>query len=340
MRSRIPPKEGLEDTRIIVFPAPFLFVDSFTHTLAIGIILYAAAMPEFIVWGVMGAIILDLDVLLFPFSDPHPSLFIFSHGGITHTLIGAAVISAGAFFILRRILSGRFVQDRLLPRFPQVKDYVPGNSPSTALFAVMAGAFLHLGLDCCASPGLPLLYPVSLHKYTLGMLSGSSMILFAMSLILVGLLLSGRITPRHLKVYGILFLAILLFSAGMKLHISTVSTGKSVPTLNPFSWLIIEENDTAYRVEEYEVFEGISRETTIGKYQNISPWEAGQVMLLPETRRLCYFSYLMVVEKNSTTVKIYDPLRKNQTIWYPPYYTTVELPNGSYRDVMDPSDPE
>jgi inner membrane protein len=323
--------------RIFVSPAPFFFVDSFTHAITLGIILHAAGMPELTVWGVLGAVILDLDVALFPFSDPHPSLFIFSHGGITHTLIGTAAISVATFFIFRRIFSSRLVQDRLLPCFPQMKDYVPGNSPSIALFAVMAGAFLHLGLDCCASPGLPLLYPVSLHKHTLGMLSGSSMVLFAMSLILVGLLLSGRITPRHLKIYGILFLVILLFSAGMKLHISTVSTGKSIPTLNPFSWLIIEENDTAYRVEEYEVFEGISSETTIGKYQNISPVEVEQIMLLPETRRLYYFSYLTVMEKNSTTVKIYDPLRKNQTIWYPPYYTTVELPNGSYRNVVDPS---
>jgi inner membrane protein len=302
-------------------------VDPFTHALSIGIILYIASKADLMVWGVIGGIILDIDVFFLPFSDPYPSLYIFSHGGITHSLVGAALISVGAFILFRRILSGTFVQDRLLVRFPVIQKYIPRKTPSYALFAVMAGAFLHLGLDCCAFPGLPLLYPLSLQKFTLGMLSGSSMIMLAASLLFVLFLVSGRITFRHLKLYVILFIMVLLFSAGVKLYVSSVSSGRTIPTLNPFSWLIIEENETSYLIEEYRVFEGITNQSIFEKYRDISPAEADPYMLFPETRRLRYFSYLIVVEKNSSAIMFHDPLREDQIIWYPPYYTTVEYPN-------------
>ncbi len=283
-------------------------------------------MYDRIFWGVLGSVILDIDVILFPLSDPFPSLFIFTHGGITHTLIGAMVVSVFAFMGIRKFLTGPFMQDRILPRFPQMGENIMKSS--WALIPVLAGAYLHTLLDCCASPGLPLLYPVSAQKVTLGILSGSSGILLAMSLVFTIFFLRGRITPRHVKIYTTLFLVVLLFSAGMKLYVSTTSTGRSIPTLNPFSWLIIEENDTAYQVGEYDIFSGISNTTIFEKYQNISPDEAAPYMHVPEVRRLNYFSYMWVVEKNSTAVILYDPLRTGQTLWYPPYYASVELQVG------------
>ncbi len=302
-------------------------MDSITHALVMGLLIFTAGRSDLIVWGVLGAVILDLDVLLFPLSDPFPSWFIFTHGGITHTLIGAVFVSVGLYLIVQRVLSGSFVQSRLLPRLPGAGVYITRNTPSYALFAMMMGAFLHLGLDCCAMPGLPLLYPISQLKYTLGILSGVSGILLFMSLILVGLLLSGRVTSRHLKVYASLFLVVLLFSAGMKLYVSTVTTGKTVPTLNPFFWWIIEENGTSYQLEEYEVFHGACNETLIKKYENISPREAEPYLSLPETRRVRYFSYIMVTKKTPFGITFHDPLREAQIIWYPPYYTSVNFTN-------------
>jgi inner membrane protein len=305
-----------------------LYVDSFTHSLVTGLLIFTAGRSDLIVWGVLGGVILDLDVLLFPLSDPFPSWFILTHGGITHTLIGAAFVSAGFYLVVQRVLSGSFVQSRLLPRFPGAGMYITRNTSSYALFAMMMGAFLHLGLDCCAMPGLPLFYPISQQKYTLGMLSGVSGILLFMSLIIVGLLLSGRVTPRHLKIYAILFLAVLLFSAGMKLYVSTVTTGMTVPTLNPFFWWIIEENGTSYQLEEYGVFHGAFNKTLIEKYENISSREADPYLSLPETRRVRYFSYLMVTERTSFGITFHDPLREARIIWYPPYYTSVNFPNS------------
>jgi inner membrane protein len=301
-------------------------VDTFTHALVTGLILYPVGRKDLIIWGVIGGIILDLDVILLPFSDPYPSLFIFSHGGITHSLIGAAIISVGVFILFRRILCGALVQDRLFSRLPVLREYIPGIAPSYALLAVAAGAFLHLGLDCCLSPGLPLLYPLSLQKYTLGMLSGSSMILLLGSLVFTGLLIFQKITPRHLKVYAVLFLAVLLFSAGMKVYVEGTSEGRTIPTLNPFSWLVIEESSSTYRFQEYDVFGGITNEMIFEKFRNVTTEESEEYTILPEIQRLEYFSYLVIVEKNSTTITFHDPLREEQIIWYPPYYTTVVLP--------------
>ncbi|MDD1679629.1 MAG: hypothetical protein LUO93_10670 [Methanomicrobiales archaeon] len=147
-----------------------------------------------------------------------------------------------------------------------------------------------------------------------------------MSLVILFLLVTGRITPRHLKVYGIMFLVVLLFSAGMKIYVSGTSAGKTIPTLNPFSWLVIEENETAYRIEEYGVFYGVTNETVFEKYRNIISGEAGWYLTRPDLQRLTYFSYLVIVEKNSTAITFHDPIRERQMIWYPPYYHTVTLP--------------
>ena len=59
-----------------------------------------------------------------------------------------------------------------VPLFPAV------GAPA-AFAAVLAGAYLHLGLDSLACPGLPLLAPCSDRKYTVGLLPGPSLLLFA-----------------------------------------------------------------------------------------------------------------------------------------------------------------
>jgi len=288
-------------------------------------VLLAAGMRDLLLWGIIGTVILDIDVIFSLFSDPYPSLFIFSHGGFTHSLLGAVLVSVVIFFIFRHILTSLAVRKRIFLQFPDLGEFLPSQVPAWVVIVVMAGAFLHLGLDCCATPGLPLLYPLSVHKYALGMLSGSILILFVTSLGFLGLLLWGRVNENHLKIYAVIFLIILLVSGGLKVYVSSNTEGRTLSTLNPLSWLVIRENNTAYTVEEYEVFWGIISQTSYVKYQNITPSDILAYDTMPEVKRLNYFSYITVVEKNETQITFSDPLREHRIIWYPPYYSQVRF---------------
>ncbi|MDD1675134.1 MAG: metal-dependent hydrolase [Methanomicrobiales archaeon] len=300
-------------------------MDSLTHGIAIGLLFFWIGMHELILWGVVGAVILDFDVLFIVFSDSEPSLFIFSHGGVTHSIVGAVVVSVTAFLILRQFLTRTSIRRKIFPRFPELNTLIPEKIPFISVSGMVAGALLHLGLDCCASPGLPLLYPFSIQKFTLGMLPGSTMLLFLVSLAFIMFLIRGRITWRQVKVYSVIFLVILLFSAGMKGFVAINTEGRSIPTLNPFSWLIVKENGGVYTVDEYSVLQGVTNRTVFEKYRNVTQADLERYEDLPALERVQYFSYITIAERSGDDIMFYDPLRKQQIIWYPPYYSSVRL---------------
>ena len=72
-------------------------MDSLTHALVADILSYSLGFPQFIPFAVIGAVIIDTDVLFSRISDRHPSLYLFAHGGIAHSLAGAVVLSALAY---------------------------------------------------------------------------------------------------------------------------------------------------------------------------------------------------------------------------------------------------
>ena len=64
-------------------------MDSLTHALIITIILAMADRPDLIPFGIMGAVLIDIDVVFSFFSNRDPRLYIFTHGGFTHSILGA-----------------------------------------------------------------------------------------------------------------------------------------------------------------------------------------------------------------------------------------------------------
>ena len=122
-------------------------VDSFTHGLTAAILVYALGLPGIIPFAVAGAVILDADALFARVFDGRPSLYLFTHGGIAHSLAGAAVMALPAWAVAALVAPA----SRSSPRL-ESPPRLPPSSP---------GVYLHLGLDTLACPGIPLLVPAS-----------------------------------------------------------------------------------------------------------------------------------------------------------------------------------
>lgn len=179
-------------------------MDSFSHAFIIAIPLLLAGNAVLVPFAVIGAVIPpDIDGVFFLFPDDEPSRYIFTHGGITHSIAGASLLSLVAFIGLY-LLSGISWFSRF---FPEGVTMMAG-------LAILAGAMLHILIDYLAYPGIPLFWPFSTEKFTLGIFPGGpSLMILILSLGLLTLILTGRAGGvRHYKTYLILCLVIFSYT--------------------------------------------------------------------------------------------------------------------------------
>ena len=316
---RLPPtRTGLRDPIRTLFhwPGEPSGVDSFTHGLIAAIIVYALDLPGLIPFAVAGAVVLDADTFFARVFDSRPSLYLFTHGGIAHSFAGAAVMALPAWIVAALVA----------PAVP-----FPAVAAPVGFAAVLAGAFLHLGLDWLACPGLPFLAPLSDTKYTAGLLPGPSILLMATSIVfLVWMALGGIGFPAMILPYaGIItaFLAVRL-AALFLVRADPVAAGRAVPTISPLRWLVIGETPEAWTMGEYRIGRGMAEPTTWMKYRNTSVEAVASYLETPEVRRVRYHSYITTAEPEGAVLVVSDPLRKSGAIFYPPHYTEVRVPMG------------
>jgi inner membrane protein len=294
-----------------------LFVDLFTHALTAAVLAYALNLPQVLPFIVLGAIITDTDILFTWISNRHPSLYLLTHGGFAHSIAGSVVMSVIAWTVAA-----------FVPATGLVHSGLPVPPATIAFAAVLAGAFLHIGLDTLASPGLPLLAPFSDRKYTAGLLPGPSIFLMASSLFFVVWIGLGVIDlPAMVLPYAAVIAAFL----GVRLMAFCIARtalrgkGRAIPTINPLRWLFIGETPEAWTVGEYKIGKGTGNKVSIMKYQSISSEETVPFLTLPEVRRLRFHSYIVTAERVRDEIVFSDPLRESGRLFYPPHYTRVRV---------------
>lgn len=291
-------------------------MDSLTHALTAALLAYALHLPQLLPFFVLGAVIVDADILYGQVSDRLPSLYLFVHGGIAHSIAGSIALSVIAWSAAASVLAAGIVQ--------------PAGVPATWLTfaAVLSGAFLHIGLDSLAVPGLPLLVPFSDRKYTAGLLPGPSILLMAASLFFF-LWLGLRVTdlPSLIVPYLTIIAAFLAvrFAAFCTARIALLGKGRGVPTINPLRWLVIGETPEAWTVAEYRIGKGTGETERIVKYRLTDPGEIASLDTLMEVRRLRFHSYIATAERIGDEIIFSDPLRESGRIFYPPHYRRVRI---------------
>lgn len=291
-------------------------MDSLTHALTAAVLAYVLGIPELMPFLVLGAVIIDADILFSRVSDGNPRLYLFTHGGCAHSIGGAVVMAVLAWAgIALATGAGMMV--------------LPAPAGPVTFAAVLAGAFLHIGLDTLACPGIPLCAPVSDTKYTAGLLPGPSVLLAAISILFLlwmglGVIgFPGMILPYVAIICAFLAVRLVAFcSVRASLH----GNVRAVPTISPFRWLLIGETLDAWTVQEYRTLRGTTEPTVFLKYRNTTAEAVAPYLSIPEVRRVRYHSYITTVEQEGADLVIADPLRKAGLIFYPPYFTEVRIP--------------
>jgi len=301
-------------------------VDIFTHSVAILVILYASGNPVLIPFGVLGAVIIDIDMAFFFIPRRNPSLYLLYHAGFSHSFFGATVLSAIAFGTTIAIASA---------------GWLPGTMPDGILIpafaCVLAGAYLHLSLDWLAAPGLPLLYPLTEKRFGLAMFPMPVYLLITvLGLVSAAFILVKGMTPGFVVLYGTLFTGLIVSGAGMKRVVDKKTRGRSYSALSGFEWIVIRDENPSWTVMVYDLFRGPVREMRFERYQDVSPKEIHMYDDLPELRRHRYFSYISVAERKGSDILFHDPIREQGLITYPPWYPSVTVSAQGLQDNSAP----
>jgi len=291
-------------------------VDALSHALIAYILFSATGLTPIIPFCILGAVILDVDIFFPLIFDRDPSLYLFTHGGIAHSFLGALVLSLLAYLAIMLVALASIIPQLVVSGFGVY-----------GIAAILAGALLHLAIDVAACPGIPLFAPVIDRKYTPALLPGPSVLLMGSA---IGLLIpaaSGLVPfTVSLAIYAVIVVMYLAVRLGVFLYTAATVRGWRIPTINPFRWLVINEDDNTFTVRYYTLFSGFSEGRVFEKYRNISKKETEQYLDVPEVKKLNFHSYIVTAERTSSTVIFTDPLRENRYIYYPPKYKQVTVP--------------
>jgi inner membrane protein len=297
---------------------PRYCMDSLTHAFLISAVAVLAGLPELIPFFILGAVIPDIDILFKHFSDPSPRYYIFTHGGFTHSLAGSVLTGLVAFLVVLAVSS---------VLFPSTPVWAAG--VFVPLLAVIAGAVSHVFLDFLASPGIPVLYPLSDRKYSLHFFAGPSIFMFFTSIVFGAFFLLGRVGLDDLYFFLWIFIAVLVVRSAAKEYVSSRTTGRVLPNPNLLKWVIVDDRGTSVEVRRFQLFRGLSEGTVFPKFLNTTPEEISRYRDLPEVRRHRFYSYLSVARREGDTISFHDPLREEHYFWYPPAYQSIRVESGA-----------
>ncbi len=290
---------------------PLSVVDSLTHALAISAIFAIAGWPELIPFAALGAVAPDIDITFQRFSDRDPRLYIFTHGGITHSITGAIAVSLLVGLTALPVSTLIGYRTSLIP----------------AIAAMLLGALSHIFLDFLAYPGIPLLYPATDKKYTIGIAAGPTPWLLIASITFGAFILTGRASIENLWIYAGFFTLVIAASGVLKAYVSARSGGIAIPGFNPLRWLIIAETPDAYRVYSYHLLKGRQKPTDYPKLLDVTEEEISRLKASPEVRRMRYHSYIVTAARAGNGIELTDPLRQQGYLWYPPYFKSILISN-------------
>ena len=288
-------------------------MDALSHALTAWILFSVTGLTPLLPFAILGAVIMDADIFFSLITDTLPSLYLFTHGGIAHSLAGALVLSVLTYLSIFLIALTGIITLSALAGYGVY-----------GFAAILGGALSHLAIDTLACPGIPLFAPFSDRKYTAGILPGPSILLAGAALGLVAVTVTGVLAfPHALVFYAWTVLLYLAVRGGSFLVVGVWLPGRKIPGINPLHWMTVIENVASFTLWQYTVFRGFSRESVFTKYKDTSAAEVKSVLQFPEVRRLFFHSCWVIAERTGSVLILSDPLREKGYLSYPPHFKRV-----------------
>ena len=253
-------------------------MDSITHALLVATLLAAAGAQEFIIFGILGAVILDADILFTLVSRKRPSLYMYIHGGAAHSIVGSMVMAVGVYsiFFIVSVSAGAVIQVPIVFQFG-----------IAAVLCTIAGAWVHVALDYLATPGIPIFWPRSERKYTAGIFAGPSFFMIVVSWTFLILLIFGIIPVSLLWTYGVLFLVFLCVRSTIRIIAFIRLPGDTYPTFNPLRWMVIRNNGGSWSAGFFSLTgKALGEAKTYPERTGVTEDDMSEIEFIPEVRRV------------------------------------------------------
>ena len=222
-------------------------MDFFTHFLVPYIILFALKSKNKLE-GAFGGISLDLDTIFIAWIGfLVPYLFVFSHRGITHSFIFAAITSTLFLYVISRRSINGFIE-KIIRRDISVEFTL--KTVGIAYF----GALTHLFLDFLTSKGVPLLYPFTLQRFSAEIYYYID-VTTAVIAIAVLLILYLRLDMKYKKAAIVIFMIILVSFGGIRAYEKNAALAENpvsgnlvysaaYPTQDMFTWTVVQSDSS------------------------------------------------------------------------------------------------
>ncbi len=222
-------------------------MDFFTHFLVPYIILFALKSKNKLEGG-FGGISLDLDTIFIVWIGfLVPYLFVFTHRGITHSLVFAAIISTLFLFVISRRSVNGFLS-RIIKRDLSVE--FTFKTVGIAYF----GALTHLFLDFLTSRGIPLFYPFTLERFSAEIYYYIDLTTAVMALVVL-LVLYLKVDMKYKKAAMAIFMVMLISFGGIRAYEKNVALDENqvsgdlvysaaYPTMDLFTWTVVQSDQS------------------------------------------------------------------------------------------------
>ncbi|WP_369425622.1 metal-dependent hydrolase, partial [Methanothrix sp.] len=253
-------------------------MDSITHGIAGWLLSGMLGMQEFASFIILGSVLPDIDILFHRLSHRDPRLYILTHGGYTHSIIGAVSL---AFLIYLAL----FILSPIAPVMAIGENGIP------VLLGLLTGLFLHISFDSLAFPGIPLLYPLTDRKFTIGIFPGPSLVLMVFSLFYMTYSWIRTDWNSLLAFYLMISGIFVALSFAIRIIAGKRADGLLIPTFNPLRWLSVEDRGDRYIVRSFTLLGEEEVTWCFEKLQGLSGEELEALEGAPELARHRYFSY-------------------------------------------------
>jgi len=283
---------------------------------------------------VLGGIAPDFDILILWINLVYPNFsLLITHRGITHSLIFGFVTGIAVLYLACR--------ESIKNKVMRYVDFEPLFTSRTIAIAC-AGMLIHLFLDYVTTRGIPLLYPLTTKRFAAEVFFFTDTYLMIVSLVIAIILFKMPSQSKNSTKFLLIF--IIVFAGMGALRIEEKSSTEqffevevnAYPTMNPFTWYALAEDDDKISIFEYDGFDRTTKyNETVPRLNIISQGEGLEKALiiageLPQVKMFKWRAYAVAVNASFSDraweLEYYDPIREAMFLDSPSIFRRIAPP--------------